>query len=309
MTSGFSRSNGVPYPPLELAQRVCCLDGRGDPYPAYERLGAEAKAALVQMLPPDWSFDGKRVLDFGCGAGRTLRHFLDEARRAEFWGADIDAASIAWLERSLAPPLRVVRNRPDPPLGLDYGRFDLIWALSVFTHLTDSSHAWLLELHKLLKPAGLLIATYMGRWNGAIFTDEPWDEDRVGMNVLRPDQGWDAGGPVVLMSDWWVRAHWGRAFEIVRVEPQVHGQTWALLRKRDVELTPNDLERPSDDEREYVALRHNLRQVERDRHRALAELRHQYENSLSWRLTRPLRKGAQLARSASARLRERAPDA
>jgi SAM-dependent methyltransferase len=309
VTSGLARGNGVPYPPLELAQRVCCLDGRGDPYRAYERLGAEAKAALVQMLPPDWSFDGKRVLDFGCGAGRTLRHFLDEARRGEFWGADIDAASIAWLERSLTPPLHAVRNRPDPPLGLDYGRFDLIWALSVFTHLTDSSHAWLLELHKLLKPHGLLIATYMGRWNGAIFTDEPWDEDRVGMNVLRPDQGWDAGGPVVLMSDWWVRAHWGRAFEIVRVEPQVHGQTWALLRKRDVELTPNELERPSDDEREYVALRHNLRQVERDRHRALAELRHQYENSLSWRLTRPLRTGAQLARSASARLRERAPDA
>lgn len=305
MTSGLTRSHAAPYPPLELAQRVCCLDGRGDPYPAYERLGAEAKAALVQMLPPDWSFDRKRVLDFGCGAGRTLRHFLDEARRAEFWGADIDAASIAWLERSLTPPLHAVRSRPDPPLGLDYGRFDLIWALSVFTHLTDSSHAWLLELHQLLKPDGLLIATYMGRWNGAIFTDEPWDEDRVGMNVLRPDQGWDAGGPVVLMSDWWVRAHWGRAFEIVRVEPQVHGQTWALLRKRDVELTPDELERPSDDEREYGALRHNLRQVERDRHRALAELRHQYENSLSWRLTRPLRTGAQLARAASAKLRER----
>ena len=309
MTSGLSRSKGAPYPPLELAQRVCCLNGRGDPYPAYERLGAEAKAALVQMLPPDWSFDGKRVLDFGCGAGRTLRHFLDEARRAEFWGADIDAASIDWLGHSLAPPLHAVRNRTDPPLGLDYGSFDLIWALSVFTHLTDSSHAWLLELHKLLRPGGLLIATYMGRWNGAIFTDEPWDEDRVGMNVLRPEQGWEVGGPVVLMSDWWVRAHWGRAFEILRVESQVHGQTWALLRKRDVELTPDELARPSDDEREYAALRHNLRQVERERHRALAELRHQYESSLSWRLTRPLRTGAQLARSASARLRQRAPGA
>ena len=46
------------------------------------------------------------------------------------------------------------------------------------------------------------------------------------------------------MSDWWVRAHWGRAFEIVEVAPRVHNQSWALLRRRDVELTIADLERP-----------------------------------------------------------------
>jgi SAM-dependent methyltransferase len=175
----------APYPPLELANRVCCLDGRRDPFEAYEQLGAETKCALIRMLPQGWSFDGKRVLDFGCGAGRTLRQFLVEAGSGEFWGADIDAPSIAWLERTLRPPLRVVCNRADPPLGLDYGAFDLIWALSVFTHLTDSSLAWLLELHKLLKPDGFLIATYMGRWNGEVFTHEPWHEDRIGMNVLR----------------------------------------------------------------------------------------------------------------------------
>jgi hypothetical protein len=30
---------------------------------------------------------------------------------------------------------------------------------------------------------GLLIATYMGRWNSEVFTGEPWDEGRVGMNT------------------------------------------------------------------------------------------------------------------------------
>lgn len=286
----------APYPPLELAQRVCSLAGRGDPLQAYEQLGAETKAELLATLPAGWSFDGRRVLDFGCGAGRTLRHFLNEARRAEVWGCDVDGPSIAWLQRALSPPLHVLQNRPGPPLGLDYGTFDLIWALSVFTHLTDLSLAWLLELHKLLKPGGLLIATYMGRFNGEVFTREPWDEDRIGMNVLRPEQSWDDGGPVVLMSDWWVSAHWGRAFEIVAVTPQVHGQTWALLRKRDVELTVNDLEAPADDPREYIALRHNVRQVERDRERALDELRRHYERSASWRLTRPLRATTGLAR-------------
>ncbi|MBV9193046.1 MAG: class I SAM-dependent methyltransferase [Solirubrobacterales bacterium] len=288
-----------PYPPLHLANRVCSLAGRGDPFRAYERLGAETKAALLGLLPDGYSLAGRRVLDFGCGAGRTLRHFLAEAERGELWGADVDAASIEWLEHALSPPLHVIRNEPEPPLPLEAGSIDLAWALSVFTHLTDSSLAWLLDLHRLLMPGGLLIATYMGRWNGEVFTHEPWDEDRVGMNVLRRDQRWDDGGPVVLMSDWWVRAHWGRAFEILAIAPQIHGQTWVLLRKRDVELTVAELEAPADDPREYLALRHNVRQVERDRERALAELGRRYEASWSWRITRPLRAGARIVRRAS----------
>lgn len=221
----------VPYPPLSLASRVCSLKGRGDPLSDYEKLGAETKAALLNLLPAGWSFEEKRILDFGCGAGRTLRHFMTEARRAEIWGADIDAPSVAWLQANLSPPLRVVRSAADPPLGLGYGTFDLVWALSVFTHLTDSSLPWLLELHKVLKPDGLLIATYMGGWNSEVFTHETWDEDRVGMNVLRRDQAWDDGGPVVLMSDWWVRAHWGRAFQILKVAPEIHGSDLGAVAK------------------------------------------------------------------------------
>jgi hypothetical protein len=35
-----------------------------------------------------------------------------------------------------------------------------------------------------------------------------------------------------------------------------------VLRKRDVELDPDEIERPSDDPREVVALRHNIRQLQ-----------------------------------------------
>lgn len=300
-TAVVSRSSEKPYPPLELANRVCSLEGRGDPFLAYEQLGAEAREALLRLLPRDFSFAGKRVLDFGCGAGRTLRQFLAEARTGEFWGADIDAASIAWLTRHLSPPLEAVNNGPEPPLGLQHGTFDLVWALSVFTHLTDASLAWLAELHRLLKPGGLLIATYMGRHNGAVFTHEPWDENRVGMNVLRRDQGWDDGGPMVLMSDWWVREHWGRAFEIVDQAAQMHGQSWVLLRRRELEITVAELERPGADPREYAALRHNVRQVEADRERSMDELRAYYERSLSWRITRPFRQASAVARGLRAR--------
>ncbi len=291
----MTASTDRPYPPLGLADRVCSLEGRGEPFAAYEKLGAETRSALDDLLPDDWSFEGKRVLDFGCGAGRTLRHFLTEAESCELWGADIDAASVEWLQGALCPPLHALRCDPEPPLGLDPGSFDLIWALSVFTHLTGNSIPWLLELHRLLKPGALLIATYMGRWNSEVLAGEPWDEDRVGMNVLRHNQDWDLGGPMVLMSDWWVREHWGRAFEVLEVAPRIHNQSWALLRRRDVELSADDLEAPADDPREYLALRHNLRQLQRE-----IEQR-DYESSISWAIARAYRAVRRTARSLSSR--------
>jgi SAM-dependent methyltransferase len=290
-------SADYPYPPLDLVNRVLSLEGADDPLAAYEVLGAETKTGLVDLLPHDWSFQGKRVLDFGCGAGRTLRHFVAEAETAEVWGADIDARSIEWLQQNLSPPLRAMHCEPEPPLRLEPGSFDLIWAISVFTHLADSSLAWLRDLHRLLKPGGLLIATYMGRWNSELITGEPWDEDTIGMNVLRDDEDWDSGGPIVLMSDWWVRAHWSRAFEILELIPNIHGQTWTLLRKRDVDLTAEELEAPADDPREYLALHHNVRQVLQAREQVVAEARRDYEASASWQVTRPLRALARAARS------------
>lgn len=289
----------------------------------WESLGPETKTALLDLLPDGFSFEGKRVLDFGCGAGRTLRHFLPEAELGEFWGVDIDETSVELLRETVCPPLSVMQSGYMPPLELDSASFDLIWSISVFTHLTDSSLPWLLELHRLLMPGGLLIATYMGRWTSELLAGEPWDEDRTGMNVLRHNHPASDGAPLVLISDWWVREHWGRAFEVVRIAPEIHNQSWAVLRRRDVQLAVEDLERPGPDPREYAALRHNLEQAqseveaahvraaqdlraarenaERAEAAAVDGVRRIYEESLSWRLTRPLREAARIARELRAR--------
>ena len=289
-------SRDRPYPPFDLANRVSSIEGTPDPYEAYEARGLDTRRSLERLLPDDWSFAGTRCLDFGCGAGRTLRQFLPEAEVAELWGVDIDRPSIDWLVEHLSPPLHAQQVGVHPPTRFADQSFDLAWAISVFTHLTDESLPWLLELHRVLKPGGLLMASYMGRHNHAAFVDEEWDESRIGMNVLRADQSWDIGGPMVLMSDWWVEAHWGRAFEVVDRIDNVQGQTWALLRRRDVELTLEDLERPADDVREVRALRHNVAQVARDERRMAGDAVERLEGSRTWRLTRPAREAARLAR-------------
>ena len=276
------------------------------------QLGPETRDAIVGLLPDDWSFAGKRVLDFGSGPGRTLKEFVPEAQAAEFWGIDIDAASVDELRATFCPPMHAAQCGYSPPLDFEPGHFDLVWAISVFTHLTDNSIPWLLELHRVLKPGGFLIANYMGRWISELVAGEPWDDTRIGMNVFRHTHPWSEGGPLVLISDWWLREHWGRAFEVVDIAPNIHNSSWALLRKRDVSLTADDVARPGADAREYQAVRHNLARAQREIENAearlaaaqreaaeqLAAVRRSYEQSQSWRLTRPLR---EIARRVHAR--------
>ena len=245
---------------------------------------------VCNLLPADWSWSGKRALDFGCGAGRVMRHFMAEATEAEIWGCDIDAESVAWLQRNLCPPMHAfVVKEPPIPKPNDY--FDLAWAISVFTHLTDEWSAWLLELHRLLNANGVLIATFFGEAMSERVGGGRWEEDRVGMKVVGRGNDWEGGGPSVLHSQWWIRAHWGRAFDIVNLIPPapelgVH-HSWAVLRKRiDVSPTRAELESPEPGEpREAEALRQEVMELRHE----IEALRRTYEESRSWRMTRPLR--------------------
>ena len=86
------------------------------------------------------------------------------------------------------------------------------------------------------------------------------------MIALDHGRPWATGGPNVLHSEWWLRAHWGRAFEVVNVRPffddgqlrQGHG--WILLREDDRPApTTTELERLEPDEpREIAALQFNI---------------------------------------------------
>ena len=201
----------APLPPAELVQRVCRIDDP-DVEGAYLAQGRATRARLESLLPPGWSWSGKRVLDFGCGAGRTLRHLLDEP--AELYGCDVHGPSIRWLEEHLSPPLNVVQSGTRPPLPYEAGAFDLVYALSVFTHIAEGWAEWLLELRRILRPDGILVATFMNDESWRLFGRGEWDEERTGMLVTKRWNPMDSGGPFVFHSEWWLREHWGRAFEI-----------------------------------------------------------------------------------------------
>jgi SAM-dependent methyltransferase len=253
-------AQAVPFPPRKLIERTSrgrlARELRGH----YVRTGSERKAGIIKALPRGYQFEGKRVLDFGCGSGRVLRQFLPEAASGEFWGCDLHRPTIAWLDEHLSPPLRFyVNDRIPMPHPDSY--FDLVYAISVFTHITHEWSAWLLELHRILKPDGLLLVTFVGpeAWGRSLRS--PPDENGLGMCVQRLGQSREyTSGARVLHSPWWLRSHWGRAFEILSLKSSgFAGQGLVLGRKKDISLARDDLERPDpEDPREIQAQRRQL---------------------------------------------------
>ncbi len=114
----------------------------------------------------------QRVLDFGCGCGRTLRWLMERYPKTQFYGADVDGDAIGWCSGSLSNGV-FVNNPPEPPLAFASGFFDVVYCLSVFTHLDEQMQDnWLIELKRILKPGGIVILTVHGERAAAGLGDD-----------------------------------------------------------------------------------------------------------------------------------------
>lgn len=95
-----------------------------------------------------------RVHDFGCGCGRVLTFFRDSLH-ASLYGKNIDDQAIAWCKENLAEFASFTVNSEWPPLTFEDSFFDLIFSVSVFTHLPETLQtAWLAELLACLQTRG-----------------------------------------------------------------------------------------------------------------------------------------------------------
>lgn len=105
------------------------------------------------------ALEHSRVLDFGCGWGRLMRFFARDVPPEALFGCDptqpiLDVARRTRVPGQLARCEFVPRRLPFTQ------KFDLAYAFSVFTHLSEAAHrASLRALHAALVPGGLLVLT------------------------------------------------------------------------------------------------------------------------------------------------------
>jgi len=234
-------SGGLPLPPPNLRYRVGASVDIGEFLGVGEFCARDIENLLLQVDRELSDFT--QVLDFGCGCGRTLRHFNGRFPTCQFHGTDIDQESITWCQRHLPKVALWNANGASPPTAYDDDTFDLAYAISVFTHLDELSQlAWLTELKRILKPGGLLIATVHG--------------SAVDHNYFQPEQRAEvaqkgflytvgARGPLKLdgLPDWYqntfhtedyVHREWSKYFTIIRyVERGMQSYQDAIIMRKE----------------------------------------------------------------------------
>lgn len=109
------------------------------------------------------SLDGKNILDWGCGPGRVIRHLPAViGNNCNFFGTDYNRDSIEWCKNNLKKITFSV-NPLKAELPYSENFMDVIYGISVFTHLSEQMHHnWYNELFRVLKPGGILLITTQG---------------------------------------------------------------------------------------------------------------------------------------------------
>jgi SAM-dependent methyltransferase len=159
-TDDESRACVPPFPPLEIRQYTAAAELEFFLWTGV--VDMQLMLALYDEFRGTTSVPCPAVLDFGCGCGRMLRFVSGHPEHWAAYGCDVKAANADWCRDNLAGA-KVTHNNVLPPLPYPNKTFDLIFSLSIFTHLPEKNAIlWLDEMHRILAPQGLFIATTHG---------------------------------------------------------------------------------------------------------------------------------------------------
>lgn len=164
-------SDGIPVPPAKL---IVLVGGTTDAA-AFLEGGAQNADAIQSVLSKNnLALEGMQaVLDFGCGSGRVIRHLKDRGI-PELYGTDYSEKAIAWCRKNLMFA-EFETNQYLPPLNYGDAKFDFVYAISVFTHMTEPAQvAWIAELARVIRPRGHLFITV----HGQSYRDSLWPSER-----------------------------------------------------------------------------------------------------------------------------------
>lgn len=146
----------------------------------------ESAKWIADLFAKHTLLQNKKVLDWGCGPGRVIRHMPAVfGHNCEFYGTDYNKDSIEWCRKNLPG---IVFNHNSLEAKLPYGDnyFDCVYGISIFTHLSEAMHlAWAKELLRVLKPGGIMLQTMQGDNFISKLTKAEWEVYKLGQIVVR----------------------------------------------------------------------------------------------------------------------------
>lgn len=177
----LERNPGINLPPDYLIYESFRLD-----YEKYYEKSRSTADYIVSLLSKHIEIDNLKVLDWGCGPGRVIRHMPDIMNaNCRFFGTDANKKSIGWCRIHL-PGVSFNHNSLKADLPYEDDFFDLIYGISIFTHLSEKAHwAWVDELRRVLKPGGLMYITTQGVASRKIMTASEQNLFDQGKLVIR----------------------------------------------------------------------------------------------------------------------------
>lgn len=173
----------------------------------------------------------ERILDFGVGLGRLIRHYYPFA--AELHGCDVTPSVVRFCQESYRDRAQIVDSDFSPPLPYADSFFDYVYANSVFTHIqTDSLPGWVAEFARITRPGAAVIVSVYGsnRYVGHLSELEfdrrtrvcgylEWGDAHVRENNLYATEArW---------RDWW-----GEHFEFLELRHHFKDQNHLILKRR-----------------------------------------------------------------------------
>jgi ubiquinone/menaquinone biosynthesis C-methylase UbiE len=161
----------VPVPPLFMLydiQGSCDVGG-------YYQSGKEHAAEIGRLISENSPGRELKILEWGCGPARVLRHLRSsDGSHWELYGSDYNPDIVDWCRQHFQD-IRFMHNGLQPPVQMESGSVDVLYCISVFTHLSEENHHhWLAEIRRLLKPGGLFIGTF----HGAAFRNQLTPEEQ-----------------------------------------------------------------------------------------------------------------------------------
>lgn len=124
--------------------------------------GKKTAEWILDTIKKNRNINNTTILDWGCGPARILRHIPNLTSNATVFGSDYNSDYVNWCSKNINN-VTVKANALAPPLSFNDNFFDIVYVISIFTHLSDEMHhKWIQELYRVAKKDAVILITTHG---------------------------------------------------------------------------------------------------------------------------------------------------